>query len=594
MSILGLLLLLSSATSQLPSGAPWPMFGGFPQHTRLSPFLGPQSPPAVLPAAFPATFGGPSEPVVAPDGSIVMCSGDASIRRFDAGGQELWRYSSSPSWCLGTPLLARGLVVAAFVVHVTNAYGPTALVVALDFASGRVVWELDPPGGAGATCWSSPIVTPEGVLIVACCNGDAESNILGVNSDTGAQLWGLLGISSCIKSSPSLSGVGQATFASVSGEVLVLLADTGALLLAASFPNHTFISSPTLTEDGELYIGYSLSAGSGGGLLALDIGLRQRWDLPLPSPVRSSPALSPVTGLVYINSDCAAQDFPACTWPSFFAVDGQGTLQWSARTGGGYASPLLDRGQRLVYGASDNGTVFALDQATGSMVWATSLSDGQKRAQSPVPVAPGKLLVTLSSYIVPAVIQVTSAWWGLNCANVSLAGANVTSFAAATCSGVPDSCYLTTAGLPDPALNCHKDLSVNFICNGSARFAYLPASTKGGEDWSWYLFLTCREPSGLVLLGTSPTPAGTATPTPTGEPPLPPPIAPAWVAWVALGLSAAILAGLLGGAGVWLWCLRSRLRSDGGSVAAMLLGGEGDSAAEFRALLSENYRGGLN
>lgn len=124
---------------------------------------------------------------------------------------------------------------------------------------------------------------------------------------------------------------------------------------------------------------------------------------------------------------------------------------------------------------------------------------------------------------------------------------------------------------------------MNFTCSGSARFAYLPASTRGGEDW--YLFLTCRAPSGLVLLGT----AGTATPTPTGGPPLPPPSAPTTTAEarVALGLSAASLAGVLGGTGVWLWGLRSRLRSGGGSAAALLLGGgEGDSVAEFR--------GGLN
>jgi hypothetical protein len=52
------------------------------------------------------------------------------------------------------------------VYRVTSAFGPTPLVVALDFASGAVVWQFDPPGGAGATCWSSPTITPEGVLLL--------------------------------------------------------------------------------------------------------------------------------------------------------------------------------------------------------------------------------------------------------------------------------------------------------------------------------------------------------------------------------------------------------------------------------------------
>jgi outer membrane protein assembly factor BamB len=177
------------------------MFGGSPQHARASLFPGPQLPPAVI-TAFPTTYGGAAEPAVAPDGSIIRCSGDGSARRFDAGGQELWRYSSSPSGCLGSPLLARGLVVVAFVCSVASAFGPTPLVVALDFASGAVVWQFDPPGGAGATCWSSPTITPEGVLLLACCSGDAQGSIFGLNADTGAQLWSRLGSSSCIKSSP--------------------------------------------------------------------------------------------------------------------------------------------------------------------------------------------------------------------------------------------------------------------------------------------------------------------------------------------------------------------------------------------------------
>ena len=596
--LLLLLLTCSPAGSQLPPGAPWPMFGGSPRHARASLFPGPRAAPAVLPAAFPVTYGGPSEPAVAADGSIVMCSGDGSVRRLDAGGRELWRYSSSPSGCLGAPLLARGLAVVVAVDRLVGAFGPTPLVLALDFASGAVVWQFDPPGGLFATCWSSPTITPAGVLVLACCHGDEQSNIFGLNSDTGAQLWSRLGSTSCPKSSPSLSSAGQATIFFEAGGVLALAADTGAELFTASFPNHSFIlSSPTLTEDGEMYIGYTLAGGGGGGgLLALDSALRQRWDLPLPSPVRSSPALSPATDLVYVSADCAPA-FPACTQASFYAIDGTGTLQWSARAGGGFASAVLDG--ELAYVGSDNGTVCALDQATGSVAWSIALagSAGLAGTQSPIVAAPGRLLVVTSSYPVAAVVQVTSAWWGLNCANVSLAAANVTATAAAACSGRPDSCFLTVAGLqPDPALNCLKDLRVDFTCGATDRSAYLPAHESG----NWYLFVTCREPSGLQLLGE---PAGSASPSPA--PSATPPAsasasaaattasaaaaAAAAEARLALGLSAASLAGVLGGVSVWLWGAWARRAgsgsSSGGSAAAPLLHSDGEATV---------FRGGVN
>jgi outer membrane protein assembly factor BamB len=121
---------------------------------------------------------------------------------------------------------------------------------------------------------------------------------------------------------------------------------------------HFVASSPALGRDGTVYVG-----SFDGALYALDPDDGEvRWRFQTDEHVYSSPALGP--RLVYFAS----------TDGSVYAVDRAGRLRWRYETGEPVrSSPAIGRAPRgpgrIVYVGSSNGSVYALDAETGRRRW---------------------------------------------------------------------------------------------------------------------------------------------------------------------------------------------------------------------------------
>jgi outer membrane protein assembly factor BamB len=519
------------AQQQLQSSS-WPMFGGGATHPRAAgptALLCAQAPPSA--SLLLASPGGPAEPAVAGDGSIIFCGLDGAVQRLGGGGLVQWRYAGIPGGCHASPLLtAVSAIVATF----------SGFVQALDLDTGAVQWTLR----AGAACFSSPVITPEGLLVIACDQAGGSFRVLGLDSRTGAQVW-ISGFgpnfpSAAVASSPLLMPSGLLFFATTAGQVFTLRCADGALAFSNVLPA-VFESSATLTPDGQLLVlGYQDPANaSAGGVLALgtDAELTPAWTLPLGAAVTASPAFSPAAGLFFVNANCPggrpALPGGACSAPTLFAVDAQGTVAWSERTGGGYSSPVVADGDGassggLVFVGSDPSSLLALHQLNGSLAWAVELAGGaggrgglDSGVQSPAAAAAagGALLVVARVTLVAgAAVQVQGAQWGANCPGANASAGNVGASTAALCSANPaaaDACFVRApcAGalppcLPDPAPDCLKDLAVNFSCAGEGRRALLPRADEG--DWLW---LSCRDQgdAGLYVIEGAAAASGSAS-----------------------------------------------------------------------------------
>ena len=512
------------------------MFGGGATHPRrapLAPALHGAPPSARLLQASP---GGPAEPAVAGDGSVVFCGQDGLVQRLGAGGWVQWRYAGTPGGCLASPLLT-----AASAIVASN----SGFVQAFDVDTGAVQWTLR----AGAACFSSPVVTPEGLLVIACDQADGTFRVLGLDSRTGAQVWvtgfGANFLSASVISSPLLLPSGQLFFATSRGQVFTLRCADG-VLVHSTVLAAVFESSAVLTPDGLLLVlGYRDPANaSNGGVLALrtDTELSPTWMLPLGAAVSASPAFSPAAGLFFVNANCPggrpALPGSACSVPTLFAVDALGAPAWSARTGGGYSSPAVADGAGassssggLLYVGSDPGSLLALHQLNGSVAWAVELQGdgGQGGAdsgvQSPAAAAGGggSALVVVARVALGAgaAVMVQGAQWGANCPSANASAGSVTASTAALCSANPaaaGACFVRAPCvgalppcLPDPAPGCLKDLAVNFSCAGdeSLRAAYLPRADLG--DWLWLSCVALGDAGLYVVQGASASASATAT-----------------------------------------------------------------------------------
>lgn len=112
--------------------------------------------------------------------------------------------------------------------------------------------------------------------------------------------------------------------------------------------------NPQLGADGTTYVG-----NTGGGAYAFDADGHVRWAHQRGNSVWTTPAVGP-DGTTYWGSlDLAT-----------FALDRDGRERWSAPAGGYVvASPALGADGRTLYTASFDGSVSALDAATGAVRW---------------------------------------------------------------------------------------------------------------------------------------------------------------------------------------------------------------------------------
>lgn len=207
---------------------------------------------------------------------------------------------------------------------------------------------------------SSPAVVNGIVYIGATTHDFATGEVDALSAKTGAVIWKLTTAMS-IDASPTVAN-GVVYIGTEDGTFYALNAATGAVIWqtvlgSGSDPIH----SSALVANGLVYVGsmdhhlYALNASTGAVLWKYDAG----------DVIGSSPAL--YNGIVYIVSNVNND--------TLFALRAKsGKLLWSfpiPGAGNNYSSPAVSNGIVYVWGLCGcaNGTVYALNAATGSVDW---------------------------------------------------------------------------------------------------------------------------------------------------------------------------------------------------------------------------------
>jgi outer membrane protein assembly factor BamB len=225
--------------------------------------------------------------------------------------------------------------------------------IALDAATGAVLWRRPPDALTGDTVWTSPAVA-NGVVYFAANRPTAV--IYALDAATGATVWSATVNFSIIISSPVVSeGVLYLAFNDHS--IVALDAATGATVWTADAGSGMY-ASPAVA-DGRLYVTVHNR-----GLLALDASSGAfLWLAPMAGPQWSSPAAG--KGLVYVGSrdDQRVYAFHAAT----------GATAWSAPLGDWvHTSPAVANG--MVYAGANDGRLYAFDALTGQPRWTRPLA----------------------------------------------------------------------------------------------------------------------------------------------------------------------------------------------------------------------------
>ena len=313
-----------------------------------------------------------SSPAVTRD-RVYIGSSDGHLFALDrATGAVRWKYHAGGS-VLSSPAVAKGLVLLA---------QRNGTLVALDAAKGTRRWSV-PTGAAlpfpwGREGWdfylSSPVIAGELVIFAA-----ADGNIYALDVATGRQRW-RHATGTLIRSSPAVAD-GYVVVGGADGYLYALsLADgsrrwrgetEGATLDSEKegFDRKTIQGSPAIA-DGKVYVGsrdahlYAFELESG----------KQLWRNGKPAPwVVTSPVVW--GGRIYFGSSDGR--FVAAVDPD------SGKRVWFFRTPDSViASPVL--ADSVLYVADMSGNLFALDAATGTERWRTSL--GARIYSTPVPV----------------------------------------------------------------------------------------------------------------------------------------------------------------------------------------------------------------
>jgi outer membrane protein assembly factor BamB len=327
-----------------------PMFRGDPARTGVMPGPGPTGEPVVR-WRYEAIADGRvnSQPAVV-DGVVYAGAGDYGkpgvVLALDAATGALRWTTDLPGEAVSSPAVAGGLVYIASVYD--GLY-------ALDAATGAVRWQAPLPSGGhdisspavvGGTVYVGDMSSPAVVDGVVYCGGGAGFGMAGpgqvsaFDAATGAPRW-----------QTEMPGAGIAALDAATGAVQWVFA-TGAPV----------VSSPAVAG-GLVYAG-----DDAGYLHAVDIATgRERWQAELGAVTSGAPAIA--AGVVYAGS-ANGRHVPA----DLVALDAAtGAERWRFRAGGGVGSPALVDG--VVFVGSGDHRLYALDAATGELLWALELDD---------------------------------------------------------------------------------------------------------------------------------------------------------------------------------------------------------------------------
>ncbi|HEV2239123.1 MAG TPA: PQQ-binding-like beta-propeller repeat protein [Ktedonobacterales bacterium] len=319
-----------------------------------------------------ANAGAPTLRLLPGGGGLYVAASDGTVRALDAAtGRQLWiaQIATGPVGVEAT--LVGGVVYATF-VGIPIAPGPETFA-AVRASDGTVLWHL-----TYATTALRLLMVANGLVYAA--ETETATTLVALNAGTGVAQWRVdLG---ALLSSQSLDGLGSAVaagtglYVTAGGEftsiLLALNASTGAFCWSdyringgASAPVldgtllylSAFCGSPGPPDPGTLCV-YAFDARSGAS----------RWHIQAKGAYGGIGSASLVNGALYVT-DC----------PAFALRADSGATIWSDSESPFFGGMTVNLGEMWVIGATAyaayrDGTVRALDAATGAVRWSVTLS----------------------------------------------------------------------------------------------------------------------------------------------------------------------------------------------------------------------------
>jgi outer membrane protein assembly factor BamB len=358
--------LASTTPAYARSASDWPTSQRDPGHTGVSAGQQPQPP---LGVAWSTTYQDRVTAPVVSDGRIYVGSHDNHLYALDAGGGRLWSFETGDE-------IASAPSVWGETVYVSSKDGS---VYGLDAASGERQWEYE----TGADVTASPLVSDGKILV-----GNYDGSFVALDAEGGAELWThdipepiyhvaayADGTAFVVDDTPALtaidavSGERQWRFEEYAGETYsvsvrdgrvyyvnwgrtyVLDRETGDVIDTISGETAGYVGSPAIGTD-RLY----LACGDGNHICAIStVTGEKRWErrLARSTGVFSPPAL--VGDTLYVGSGIG----------TFYALDSAtGEVLWHMDTGDPIMTGIAVAGDRIVF-STEAGTVYSLTSDQG-------------------------------------------------------------------------------------------------------------------------------------------------------------------------------------------------------------------------------------
>lgn len=270
----------------------------------------------------------------------------------DRTGTQKWKFQAESGTIESTPAVSNGSIF----IGSDNGY-----VYKVDTSSGRMTWRSTVYSGM----YSSPLAYDGKIFI-----GTNGADLYALDEGTGGHSWSLgnvtqsspagwdgkiyAGTYGYMDSAKTLAGIPSSQSVIQHGAFYALDASSGAVVWSYDLGNDYFHSSPAV-YNGTIYV-----AAHNGTLYAFDAGTGHvQWTHDLGYETDASPSIDPATGTVFIGTFGG----------HVFALDARsGSVKWiSAYYGPIYASAAVSGG--VLYGATQDGMLFALNIADGSGLW---------------------------------------------------------------------------------------------------------------------------------------------------------------------------------------------------------------------------------
>jgi len=365
----------------LDAASPWPEMRHDPCNTGSSPIVARYD--GGRPWAFRTGRGIFSTPVIGGHGTIYVGSADTYFYAIGPDGRLRWRLKTGGLIDAGAALSAFDRRVGSAPLTFGSADRDLYHVTTPRTGPPRILWRfrasVPPVAGQQVDWWEGNVaVGPRGVLYAGNTGGTAYA----VRPD-GTRLWAFTAGNS-IWTTPSFTPDGSTFWGSLDLHIY-RLGPSGRRLWSTLVPGYV-VSSPAIGSDGTVYVG-SFDA----RLYALDPSTgRVRWSFKTSDHIYASPALGENaagrTDAVYIGSTDGSVD----------ALTPGGRLLWSYDTGAPVrSSPVVGQApgpghHEIIYVGSSNGTLYALNAATGRRRWSydTTPSDPELSVRNNLNASP--------------------------------------------------------------------------------------------------------------------------------------------------------------------------------------------------------------